>query len=113
MYHREKECRYRTRERPEGLIAPAIVHDGEANLPDEARIIQSVKLQDYALANLQPGTSDATQLEKLIRNWAPALAACIAAPPRKKEWDEPLAMEFIATFYRAGQRQRHPSWSGK
>lgn len=114
MSHRETECGFRTVERPEGLISPAIVHDGEENLPTEAQAIESVKLQDYALANLQPGTNDAAELEKLIREWAPELASCIAnAPPWEKRWEQPLADTFVETFYRQGQRQRRPSWSGK
>ncbi len=113
MHFRELECGFRTTERETGLISPAIVHDGEDNLPDEARKIECVKLQEYALANLQPNTNDAAELEKLIRDWAPEIALSIeSAPPRKESWKEPLAQEFLATFYRQARRQRRPSWSG-
>ena len=114
MRHREIECGFRTVKKPSGLIAPAIIHDGEKNLPTEAQSIQSVKLKDYALTNLQPNTDDATELEKLIRGWAPAIASYVLnAPACDERWEQPLADEFVKNFYSQAQRQRRPSWGGK
>ncbi|MCP4117767.1 MAG: TIR domain-containing protein, partial [Desulfobacteraceae bacterium] len=99
MYKREIDTGFRTIENECGLIVPAIVHDGEENIPDEARIIQSVKIQDYALANLQPRTKDALELEKIIRAWAPEIARCInSAPQYSNSWEKPLSEEFIKKF---------------
>jgi len=114
MRYRKRECGFRTSENEIGLISPAIVHNGTENLPEDARMIEAVMLQEYALANLQPNTNDALELEKLIRDWAPQIALAVeSAPPRKDSWEKPLAEEFVATFYRHSRRQRRPSWSGK
>jgi TIR domain len=100
---------------PGRLIAPVIIHDGTGHLPKDVSKIQYLEMQKYALHNLQEGTSLASEMEQMIQDWAPAVAACIRRAPRwTKRWEEPLEKSFLELFYRPEfPHQPLPSWSAK
>jgi TIR domain len=106
VHAREIKCGFRTPERPEGLIVPTIIHDGD-DLPDEARILNPLNLQKYANIRVAKNSPTLEELSNLIQNWVPDVASAIGrAPAYDNGWLKLAVNEFIDLFKVPQQRQR-------
>ena len=108
MCAREELCGLRTKARPEGLIVPALIHDGEA-LPSFARGIQAALLQDCANVRMTRRSPSAEKLELLIKRWVPSIAQAIHhAPPFDSAWRDLAIDKFVELFQTTEPRQLQP-----
>ncbi len=78
MYAREQQCGFRTVKRPQGLIVPALLQDGE-NFPSQARAIQMKDLQGCANVWLAPDSPQKEELSQRIREWTPQIVQAISS----------------------------------
>lgn len=98
MYAREKKCGFRTPSRPEGLIIPASLHDGE-DFPPKAKAIQQVKLHNVARLFVVDGSANKEELEQHIKGWVPTIKRAIKkVPPHDNEWSKMSSEKFVALF---------------
>ena len=108
MLTREQKCNLRTRDKPGGLIIPAIIHDGQ-DIPtviDDRQGtrhyisgIEPAKLQDYTNIRMAPDSPTAEKLSHTIRKWVPSIASAIkSAPQFNPEWANLAADEFLDLF---------------
>lgn len=96
MRAREEKLGLRVPARPDGLIVPATLHDGDS-FPSEVRVIQQAQLQAYANTRMAPNSPRAEELERAIRAWVPDVAAAIGrAPVFDPTWIGMAARRFIA-----------------
>jgi hypothetical protein len=78
-----------------GLIIPAIIHDG-ADFPDAMKRIQCLNLQELANPFMSYGSPTHEKLSEKIRDWAPDMAnAIMRAPPYDPVWQQIAIDEFI------------------
>lgn len=108
MLARERECQYRTENRPLGLIIPAIIHDGE-DFPWDIGHINHINLHEHKCVNVRM-TSDgltAELLSALIRDWMPSVKHAIEnAPIYNPKWDQIAAGEFIKKYQKSAPKQK-------
>src|SRR5262249_13167173 len=98
MLAREKELGLRSAERPSGLIAIAVIHDGE-ELPQPLGAIQTFQIRDYFNTRMRKDSELAEQLEAALRVVAPTLAKIIEfAPEFQLNWSEKTARAFFDAF---------------
>lgn len=84
--------------RPERLIVPAILHDGD-DLPHEIRIIQAAKLQECSNVSLADNSPKREMLSDKIRAWVPDVVKAIQrAPEHDPAWVELAADELLKLF---------------
>lgn len=91
MMHRERQLGYRSAVRPEGIVVPVNVFDGDF-FPDAARKIEWLDCRDYWLIGEGfKKTEKYIQYQDLLRKWAVDAAKAIAAAPAwNPEWiDDP------------------------
>jgi hypothetical protein len=106
MRSREDRCGFRTPERPEGLIVPAIIHDGD-DLPDEARILNPLCLQKYTNIRVAQYSPTLEELANQIQAWAPDIVRAIErAPDYDATWLQLAVDKFIDLFKVPPSRQR-------
>ena len=104
MRARENRCRFGTLEKPEGLIVPVIIHDGE-DLPAEEKITEPLRLADVVNVRMAPGSRKAEELAERIEKWAPDVARAVhRAPDFDEEWQH-LAAAVIGPLFRPPQAQ--------
>jgi hypothetical protein len=103
MLAREKELGLRSAEKPGGLIAIAVIHDGE-EIPGPLGAIQTFHIRDYFNTRMRKDSELAAQLEAALRAEAPTLAKIIAfAPEFQMTWAASTAHAFFDAF-----NQPHP-----
>jgi hypothetical protein len=108
MLAREKACGFGTAKRPEGLIVPAIIHDGE-DIPSYARQIQAVKLSHLANIRIAKNSSTEEELSAQIRNWMPEIVQAIRrAPIHDPGWRELATADFLTLFTAIEPKQEKP-----
>jgi hypothetical protein len=87
MLDRERRFNYRTADRPEGLVLPVNVSDGQG-FPTFAKAIQYFDSRDYVLVG--PGfvnTEVYIDFQLKMKGWAPQVAKAILRVPRwRREW---------------------------
>nr|VFJ65534.1 MAG: TIR domain-containing protein [Candidatus Kentron sp. FW] len=102
---REKACSFRTSERPQGLIVPAILHDGD-RFPHEIKHINHVNLCEYVNIRMASKSQTAEELDRRIRDWMPGVAKAIeCAPPYDPAWDTLAADDFIQKYHEGAPTQ--------
>lgn len=92
LVEREQQLKYRTVQKPGGLIHPVNVGDGD-HFPDYAKAIQYFDCRDYVI--LGEGftkTERYVDFQLKVREWTAQVAKAISkAPAWKKRWrDDPL-----------------------
>lgn len=99
MRAREAALGLRTARNPGGLIAIAIIHDGE-EMPPALRDIQTFEIPyEYFNTRMREDSREAAGLETLLRDKAPALARMIeSAPAFRSGWATKAAKRFYAAF---------------
>jgi hypothetical protein len=87
MLDRERQFNYRTTNKPEGLVLPVNVSDGQG-FPTFAKAIQYFDCRDYVIVG--PGfinTDTYVEFQLKMKNWAPEVAKAILRAPRwRREW---------------------------
>lgn len=100
MLVREKEAKLRTAAKPNGLIFPAFIHDGDSFPPDLA-YIQPFEIQSSFNPRMAKNSQRAEELDAALAAQAPAIATSIqSAPSWRKEWPTNSAAAFYKRFYR-------------
>lgn len=115
MLAREQEAKLRTVQKPNGLIIPAFIHDG-ADFPAELQHIKPFEIQTSFNPRMARNSVRAEQLDAVLAQQAPAIAASInAAPQWKKKWGVNAAAAFYAQFHRHAQSLQSsvPRFTGK
>ncbi len=114
MLAREKELGLRSAQKPGGLIAIAVIHDGE-ELPKPLGSIQTFQLRDYYNTRMRKDSESAEQLEAALRAEAETLAGIIElAPEFQENWPAKTAQTFYDTFNQPEppSQDRGPSFTG-
>lgn len=87
MLDRERQYNYRSATKPEGLIVPVNVSDGQG-FPAYAKAIQYFDCRDYVLVG--PGfvnTEAFIEFQLKMKDWAPKVARAILNAPRwRRDW---------------------------
>jgi hypothetical protein len=99
MLERESKVGCRTIERPEGLIFPTIIHDGET-LPASLSSIQKIEIQECFNVKMSPDSPKAEILADRLKPLGKAIAdAILNAPECEADWRIESANAFYNTFY--------------
>jgi hypothetical protein len=94
MLGREQECGFRTDENPRGLVIPAVIHDGK-DFPASLAEIQKFEIQHLFNVRMARDSPRAEELDAILAEQAPAVAATIeAAPPWRRQWPVTAAQAF-------------------
>jgi hypothetical protein len=108
MLSREKECGFRTDENPRGLVIPAVIHDGK-DFPESLSEIEKFEIQKVFNVRMARDSPRAEQLDAILAEQAPAVAAAIeAAPPWRKRWPVTAARAFRLQLRTVPPSQRLP-----
>jgi hypothetical protein len=97
MLAREEQHGFRTRKRPQGLIIPALIHDGN-DLPEVVRGISALQLQRYTNPWLAERSPAEEELSNLLRDWAPDVAAAIRRAPAPSRTGRQPSRDAIERF---------------
>jgi hypothetical protein len=109
MRARESACGFGSMERPECLIVPAILHDGE-DFPQAVRHIQTKDFREVANVRIARGSAREEQLADTVRRWVPDVkAAVMRAPVFDPKWRNIAASELIETFRQSSTQKTVPS----
>ncbi|HEX8109846.1 MAG TPA: toll/interleukin-1 receptor domain-containing protein [Kofleriaceae bacterium] len=103
MLARERDERFRTAERPEGLIFPVVLHDCE-QLPPKLPPMQFVAMQECFQVRMARNSQTAEILaQQISKRLAPGVASAVAAAPRwRAKWPLKTAGKFLAAVRRKG-----------
>lgn len=105
---RERLCGLPTILRPQRLIVPAIIHDGD-EIPQAVRSIQAAKLQEYSNAFMTPKSASMEDLSNKLCQWIPDVAKAIKrAPEHDESWIQLAVNEFLKIFDVPETRQEFP-----
>jgi len=110
MRAREQALGLRCAARPQGLIVPVTVHDGE-HFPEEAKRLESVDLRRFAVIHLADGSPKKEHLEETIRDSiAPAVHQAMTRAPTEPNpaWLTLSATEFEAAYALGHATQGQP-----
>lgn len=108
MRAREEQCGFRTPQRPEGLIIPAQIHDGQ-DLPQSVRDITAFQLQDCVNICVAKDSPLEEELSGRLRDWVPDIAAAIRrAPAYDTGWNTLAIDRFVELFQMLPPAQVHP-----
>jgi hypothetical protein len=106
MLEREIKTGYRTIVKPEGLVFPTIIHDGET-MPINLSSIQKVEIQDCFNIKMSPDSPKAELLSEKLRPLAKSIAGAIEnAPDCQTDWKIDAANAFHLQFYNSMQAQQ-------
>lgn len=98
MFAREAQCGFRTKSRPEGLVVPAALHDGD-RFPVAIKEIKCANLQKCANVRIAQNSPSAEELSRYIRDWAPCVAGAInCAPDYDHRWLDIASEKFRELF---------------
>jgi hypothetical protein len=94
MLAREKECGFRTKKNPSGLIIPAVIHDGDC-FPEAVSHIQKLEIQRLFNVRMPRDSRRAQKLDATLAAHAHGVAAAIeSAPPWCDRWPAEAAKAF-------------------
>jgi hypothetical protein len=115
MLAREQEANLRTAERPNGVVIPAFVHDGE-KFPRELGHIQYFEIQKCFNVRMQRTSPRAEELDAILTAQAPAIKECIArAPIWQNSWPVATANQFFTKYFQqlAAEQRDVPRFTGQ
>jgi TIR domain len=105
MLAREQAYGFRTNDNPQGLVVPAVIHDGD-EFPPHLSHIQRFDIQRCFNVRMQRDSARAEELDAILAAEAPAIAAAIeAAPPWRKAWPKNAARAFRKQLHIAAPSQ--------
>ena len=108
MLEREKKYGFGTVEHPEGLIIPALIHDGE-DLPRYVSDRIPARLQNYTNVRMAKDSPTEEELSRAIYKWVPDVAKAIqCAPSYDPSWDQLAVHTFLAQLNAPRPRQEVP-----
>jgi hypothetical protein len=100
MLGREKEAKLRTAAKPNGLIVPAFIHDGDS-FPADLAYIQPFQIQSSFNPRMARNSQRAEELDAALAAQAPAIAHSIrSAPAWRRAWPAKSAAAFYRHFHR-------------
>jgi hypothetical protein len=86
MSRREQEHGFRTANKPEGLILPAVIDDGDS-FPTHVRAMQRKEFHDFANPFMLPDSAKQESLAEYIRKWCPSIELALSCvPPFQSGW---------------------------
>lgn len=95
MLARETHCQLRTQVRPEGLIFPAALHDGNS-FPEITKNIQYVGLQEYSNVWVARNSVKRESLAECVKIWVRDIAWAVnRAPIFDPTWEDLSCTEFL------------------
>ncbi|MGX1929715.1 TIR domain-containing protein [Flagellimonas sp. 2504JD4-2] len=101
MLERESQCGYRTIEKPNGLVFPTIIHDGET-MPVQLSTIQKVEIQDCFNVRMAKDSPKAEKLEDRLKPLAISISKAIANVPEwKPDWNIEAVNDFVQQYHLA------------
>ena len=107
MLKREKETNCHSQERPNGLIAVPVIHDGDT-IPPRLHNFQRLEIQDFFNPRMSRTCTKAEQLYDRIKDNAVALAKLIEnAPPWNPTWPNMAVDEFYDVFKKRAPSSQH------
>jgi hypothetical protein len=99
MLEREIKAGFRTLQKPEGLVFPTIIHDGET-MPIQLSSIQKIEIQDCFNLKMSADSPKAELLSEKLKPLARAIAVAIEnAPDCQTDWKIDAANAFYQIFY--------------
>ena len=105
MLMREKECGFRTPNKPTGLIIPATIHDGQ-DLPKVIRSISYEQLQECTNIRMAKNSSTEEELSRKICRWAPSIVKAICeVPPHDLNWASMTYEDFSGLYETSESKQ--------
>lgn len=108
MLEREKKNGYRTIERPDGLIFPTVIHDGET-MPIQISTIQKVEMQEFFKLTLNKDGQKYTEFEDKVKTLAGKIAKAIDdAPQWQNDWQIEAVNSFVKQFHKEESTQNQP-----
>lgn len=108
MLEREKKNGYRTIERPNGLIFPTVIHDGET-MPVQISTIQKVEMQEFFKLTLNKDGQKYTDFEDKVKSLAEKIAGAIDdAPKWQNDWQIEAVNGFVKQFHKEESIQDQP-----
>ncbi|NEZ55824.1 toll/interleukin-1 receptor domain-containing protein [Adonisia turfae] len=106
MLAREEKTGFGTAQRPERLIIPARIHDGQY-FPRFIGDIQCACLEHCSNVRLARNSLRGEELTELIQKWVPDVASAVErAPEYNSEWHQLAIDEFMKKFDAQKPRQR-------
>jgi TIR domain-containing protein len=105
MLAREDEAKLRTAKKPNGIIIPAFIHDGES-FPPDLQHIKPFEIQNCFNVRMAPNSPRAEELDAALAAQAPAIAHSIqSAPAWRKVWPAKAAAAFYKHFHKHADEQ--------
>jgi len=106
MLEREIKTGFRTLQKPEGLVFPTIIHDGET-MPIQLSSIQKVEIQECFNLKMSPDSPKAELLSEKLKPLARAIAGAIEnAPDWQTDWKIDAANAFYLQFFNSAPAQQ-------
>ena len=106
MLEREKKHGFNTPDKPERLIIPARIHDGQ-DFPYFIQDIQCACLEHCSNVRLAKGSPTEEKLSALIEKWVPDVVSAIRGVPEYDEsWHRLAVDDFMELFDKQKPRQK-------
>ena len=106
MLERESKTGFRTVQKPDGLVFPTIIHDGET-MPINLSSIQRVEIQDCFNVKMSPDSPKAELLSDKLKPLGKAIAGAIGnAPAWQPDWNIESVNALFKQFYIAAEAQQ-------
>jgi hypothetical protein len=103
MLEREMRVGLRTLQKPDGLVFPTVIHDGET-MPVNLTSIQKFELQDCFNVKMSPDSPKAEVLSEKLKSLGKAIARAIEnAPDCQDDWKIEVANTLFNQFYISSQ----------
>lgn len=98
MYQREQELGFRTAEKPDGLILPVVIDDGDS-FPSEVRAMQAEKIHGFANPFMRIDSPRQEMFAEWIRIWCPTIERSLMnVPPFDARWTDLAQNRFEERF---------------
>jgi len=108
MLAREQGCGLRTPQNPQGLVIPAVIHDGK-EFPQDISHIQRFEIQRVFNLRMAHDSPRAEELDDIITREAPAMVDAInAAPEWRRGWPYEAAEAFRRKLHTVAPSQVRP-----
>lgn len=99
MLEREKKNGFRTIDKPNGLVFPTIIHDGET-MPISLATIQKIEIQECYNVRMSVDSPKAEILDDRLRPLGKAIAEAINnAPAWQQDWSIDAVNSFVQQFH--------------
>lgn len=98
MQHREQRLGFRSPTKPEALILPFIIDDGDC-FPAEVQAMQGEAIHDYANPFIRPDSPKQEAFAEHLKNWCPRVESALRhVPPFDPAWETFTHAEFQLKF---------------